>query len=73
MEQFSGLTGRSAESVVGVHKTDEGWNVKLEVVESRRIPDTADLLAEYDVNLNSSGELLSYDRLDRYVRGRPTA
>lgn len=72
MEQFSALTGRAPESIVAVGKNEDGWNVKLEVVESRRIPDSADLLAEYDVYLDSTGELLSYDRLDRYVRGRPS-
>lgn len=73
VEQFSSLTGRAPESVVGVHRVEEGWHVKLEVVESRRIPDSADLLAEYDVNLSAAGELQSYERLNRYVRGRPSA
>ena len=72
IEQYRSLTGRSPESVVGVKKSDDGWNVKLEVVEARRVPDTADLLAEYDVNLDTSGELLSYDRSGRYIRGRPS-
>ena len=73
LEQFSSLTGRSPESVVGVQKSDDGWNVKLEVVEARRVPDTADLLAEYDISLDADGELVSYDRTARYVRGRPSA
>lgn len=72
VEQFSMLTGRAPESVVGTRWEDDHWAVRLEVVESRRIPDTADLLAEYDVELDGQGELLSYSRRDRYVRGRPT-
>ncbi|NDK33164.1 gas vesicle protein GvpO [Nesterenkonia haasae] len=70
IEQFGTLTGRAPESVVGVKKSDEGWNVTLEVVEARRVPDTSDLLAEYDIDLDGSGELLSYERINRYVRGR---
>lgn len=72
VEQFSTLTGRAPESVVGTRWDEDHWAVRLEVVESRRIPDTADLLAEYDVELDAQGELLSYSRKDRYVRGRPT-
>lgn len=72
VEQFTTLTGRAPESVVGTRWEDDHWAVRLEVVESRRIPDTADLLAEYDVELDGHGELLAYSRQDRYVRGRPT-
>lgn len=72
VEQFSDLTGRAPESVVGTRWDEDHWALRLEVVESRRIPDTADLLAEYDVELDAQGELLSYSRRDRYVRGRPT-
>lgn len=72
VEQFNALTGRPPESVVGARWEDDHWAVRLEVVESRRVPDTADLLAEYDVELDGQGELLSYSRRDRYVRGRPT-
>ena len=72
IEQFSTLTGRPPESVVGTRWKDDHWSVRLEVVESRRIPDSADLLAEYEVELDADGELMAYDRKDRYVRGRPS-
>ncbi|WP_231442412.1 gas vesicle protein [Brevibacterium zhoupengii] len=72
VEQFSALTGRSPESVVGARWADDHWAVRLEVVESRRVPDTADLLAEYDIQLDEQGELLEYSRQNRYVRGRPS-
>ena len=72
IEQFGTLTGRPPESVVGTRWKDDHWSVRLEVVESRRIPDSADLLAEYEVELDADGELMAYDRKDRYVRGRPS-
>lgn len=72
LEQFGTVSGRTPESVVGTRWNEDHWVVRLEVVESRRIPDTADLLAEYEVELDGSGELLSYSRMDRYVRGRPS-
>ncbi|WP_129662229.1 gas vesicle protein GvpO [Rothia uropygialis] len=72
LEQFVDLTRRQPESVVGVKKSGEGWVVRLEVVESRRIPDTADLLAIYEVDLDAEGDIVAYDRKDRYVRGHPS-
>lgn len=71
MIQLEGLTNRDAEGVVGIKKNDDGtWTVTVEVCESRRIPDTADVLAEYAVTIDSDGDLTAYSRESRYVRGR---
>lgn len=73
MSQLQELTNRDAEGIVGVEKNDDGgWTVIVEVVESRRIPDTADVLAEYSVTIDSDGDLTAYSREARYVRGRTT-
>ncbi|MCG2622760.1 gas vesicle protein [Arthrobacter sp. I2-34] len=72
MSQLEMLTSREAEGIVGISKNDDGgWTVVVEVVESRHVPSTSDLLAEYKVVLDSGGELVSYARGSRYVRGRP--
>ncbi|CAM3654140.1 gas vesicle protein GvpO [Isoptericola cucumis] len=63
------MTGREAESVVGLKRTGDGWQVQLEVVESRRIPDSADLLALYEVDTDPAGEMTGYRRRRRYNRG----
>ncbi|MFB9746222.1 gas vesicle protein GvpO [Leifsonia shinshuensis] len=71
MRQLQELTRHEVEGVVGVEKGDDGgWTVTVEVVESRRIPDTADVLAEYEVGVDDRGDLTSYSRRSRYVRGR---
>jgi hypothetical protein len=71
MEQLQELTSRDVEGVVGIDKNDDGrWTITVEVVESRRVPETADVLAEYEVTLDSDGSLASYRRQARYVRGR---
>src|SRR5699024_2738788 len=44
-EQLSELLGRQGESVIGVQRTDDGWEADIEVVETARIPDTTDVLA----------------------------
>jgi hypothetical protein len=50
-----------------------GWCVIVEVVETRRIPDSADILATYQAEVDDDGELVSYRRLRRYNRGRTGA
>ena len=43
------LSGRRPESVISIERKDDGWRVGVEVVEVPRIPDSADILAVYDV------------------------
>jgi hypothetical protein len=64
------LTGHDVEGVISVERTDSGWKVGVEVVESHRIPDSADILASYEVHLDEDGELVSYRRTERYLRGQ---
>jgi len=45
--------------------------VLVEVVEVRRIPDTTDVLALYEVTVDDDGALEGYRRRRRYVRGTP--
>ncbi len=70
-KQLLELTGKAAEGVTGLERTDDGWNVQVEVVEVRRIPDTTDVLALYEVTVDSDGDLEGYRRLRRYTRGVP--
>lgn len=69
-QQLVALTGRAAESVIGIQRTEDGWLVELEVVESRRIPDSTDILATYQVETDEDGDLTGYHRVRRYVRGK---
>ena len=69
-DQLSELTGRQPEGTTGIERTDDGWRIELEVVETRRIPDSADILALYEVQVDEDGDLVSYRRLRRYPRGR---
>jgi hypothetical protein len=69
--QLLELTGREAEGITGVERTDDGWKVQVEVVELRRIPDTTDMLALYEIEADTDGDVQGYRRLRRYVRGAP--
>lgn len=62
------LTGRQPENVISVARDEDGWKVGIEVVELHRIPDTADILAVYEVRLDARGELSSCSRERRYHR-----
>jgi hypothetical protein len=63
------LTGHEPENVVSIAKNEDGWHVGIEVVELRRIPDSADIMAVYELVLDSRGDLVSYRREQRYHRG----
>jgi hypothetical protein len=69
-QQLATLTGREPEAVIGIRRTEDGWEVELEVVESRRIPDSTDILATYRVETDEQGDLMGYHRVRRYVRGK---
>jgi len=64
------LRGVDAEAVSGLTRSAEGWVVTLEVVELRRIPDSTDVLATYEVEVDEQGRLLRYERCGRYHRSQ---
>lgn len=70
-EQLGQLTGRDVEGVTALERTEEGWRVEVEVLEVRRIPETTDVLATYELTLDDDGDIEGYRRLRRYVRGTP--
>jgi hypothetical protein len=63
------MTGKEPEGITSLERTDDGrWVVGVEVVETRRIPDSTDILAVYEAELDPEGELLAYRRVKRYSR-----
>ncbi|MEU1901046.1 gas vesicle protein [Nocardiopsis dassonvillei] len=69
-EQFEEVTGLEVEGVSGFQRSEDGWDLTLEVLELRRVPDTVSLLATYSVELDADGEIEGYKRGKRYTRGR---
>lgn len=61
-KELSKLTGLAASSTVGVSKDEKGWNISIEMVEKRSIPDQMDILALYEVLLDEEGNLLNFVR-----------
>jgi len=61
-KELSKLTGLATSSTVGVSKDEKGWNISIEMVEKRSIPDQMDILALYEVVLDEDGNLLNFER-----------
>ena len=72
-ELLRALRGVEAENVSGIGRTPHGWKVTLEVVELRRIPESTDVLASYEVELDGDGKLLGFERGGRYTRSQAEA
>lgn len=70
LRQIAELTGKQPEGITGVEPGEDGWVIGVEVVEDRRVPSAADILATYEAELDTGGELVSYRRVRRYPRGR---
>lgn len=68
--ELAALTGRVPEAVTSVERDGEEWVVGIEVVESHRIPDSADIMALYEVRLDDEGTLAGFRRTHRYGRGQ---
>jgi hypothetical protein len=63
------LLGRPIEAILGVDREGGRWIVKAQVVELSRIPNTTDVLGEYEAVMDGNGEVTRYARIRRYNRG----
>jgi hypothetical protein len=70
LDEISALVGCPAEGVTGIRKNQDGWIVTVEVLELGRIPETTDVLASYDVHVDTGGDVMEYQRLRRYLRAQ---
>ena len=69
-EQLEALLERPVESVSTFERTDDGWLVTLEVVEVSRVPESTDVLASYEMELDQDRNLRRYARVRRYQRSQ---
>jgi Gas vesicle synthesis protein GvpO len=56
-------------SVSSLAQVDGGWELMVDVVELRRVPDTASQLATYRVTTDDAGDIAGYERVRRFSRG----
>ena len=71
-EKLAELTGLTPDTVSSMKRNEEVWHVSVEMIEMKRIPDSADVLATYQCVLDEDGGLVSYERVCRYNRSQVT-
>ncbi|WP_433781246.1 gas vesicle protein GvpO [Actinomycetospora sp. CA-101289] len=58
------------DGLVGLRRAGEVWTVTVDVVETRRVPPTMDILAVYEMEIDRAGEVLGWRRRRHHVRGQ---
>lgn len=69
-KQVQELTGFPSDSVSEFNATETGWEMTVNVLELSRIPPSTDLLAAYQIILDSAGQVTAYHRIRRYLRSQ---
>jgi len=69
-KEIVALTGLPVDTISAITRKEENWIVTLDLLELVMVPNTQDVLATYEVEMNDSGanEMLSYRRVGRYRR-----
>jgi len=67
-EQLTEITGLKAETVSSFVKTQDGYQVIIDLLELANVPDTHDVLATYETQVDEKGNIISYQRTRRYRR-----
>ena len=62
-EELSKITGLELSTTLGAVKEEKGWKVSLEMVEKHSLPDQMDILAAYDVILDSDANVIEFKRV----------
>ena len=68
--ELEALTGLKAETVSSVQKQGDHWDVTVDMIEMHVTPNSRDVLAIYDVQIDPEGMVLGYRRMGRYVRSQ---
>ena len=69
-KEIVALTGLPVDTISAIARKEDNWVVTLDLLELRMVPNTQDVLATYEVEMNDTGanEMLSYRRIGRYRR-----
>ncbi|MBU0464254.1 MAG: gas vesicle protein [Proteobacteria bacterium] len=61
--ELEALTGLEIGSTVSAHPDGDGWQVTLEAIEKKSIPDSMDILGIFEVNLDVDGNISEFNRV----------
>ncbi|MCX6813536.1 MAG: gas vesicle protein [Candidatus Azambacteria bacterium] len=63
-KELADLTGFKSPSAIGFKKEGNELIATIEVIEKASIPDGMDVLGTYEVRVDDSGKIISYERTD---------
>lgn len=63
------LVGHQLDGIVEIRQQEDGWLAVVEVIERPAVPDTQDILGQYEIELDGSDNVSGYHRVDRFRRG----
>lgn len=63
-KELADLTGFKSPSAIGFKKEGNELIATIEVIEKESIPDGMDVLGTYEVRVDDSGKIISYERTD---------
>jgi len=61
-KQLADLTSFKEPAAIGLKKEKEGWIVTCEIIEKKSIPEGMDVLGTYEIQLDTKGDLISYEK-----------
>jgi len=67
-EQLHSILNLEVANVIAVSKRDDGWNVMIDLIERRAVPDTMDIMGTYEVILDDDGDMVKYERKTQHKR-----
>ncbi|MEM7621371.1 MAG: gas vesicle protein GvpO [Pseudomonadota bacterium] len=62
------ITGHQPEALIRCENVDKCWSVDVVIVESKAKLQDNDILATYTLKIDNSGGVMSYERVNRYIR-----
>ena len=68
--QMAAITGLTPDTISRLDRAEDGWSISIDMLEHRSIPRTQDLLASFEVKLDDDGQVTSWHRIGRFVRGQ---
>lgn len=60
--EMSLTTGLKPVAVTRAYHDKDGWHLRVAMLEMKRIPESGDLLGDYDVLLDDEGKLVKFER-----------
>lgn len=67
--QIESILRKKSQGIVSISKEGENWDVQLELLERRAIPDTQDILGIYEMKLDLDLNITEYKRVGMRHRG----